>query len=133
MSEQTAASGEALARLVQWLKERRAAALAAERHALQCLEAGDIPGHAEKMREKARLLAALSEDAKPLLAPLPGEPRFNLALSLERFAGGARTALKLGSVFYMSALLYPDDHKKGEPDNFLLFIERVEREGEQFA
>lgn len=133
MREQTAASAEALARLIHWLKERRAAVLAAERQALQRLEEGDIPGHAQKMREKAQLLAALSEEAKPLLAPLPGEARFNLALALERFSSSARTALKLDSVFYMSALLYPDDHKKGEPDNFLLFIERVEREGEPFA
>lgn len=133
MSEQTAANGQALARLVQWLGERRAAIMAVEREALQRLETGDIPGHNEKMREKAKLLAALSEGAKPLLAPLPGEPRFNLALALERFSSSARTALKLDSVFYMSALLYPDDHKKGEPDNLLLFIERVEREGEHFA
>lgn len=133
MSEQTAANGKALARLAQWLGERRAAIMAVEREALQRLETGDIPGHNEKMREKAELLAALSEGAKPLLAPLPGEPRFNLALALERFSGSARTALKLDSVFYMSALLYPDDHKKGEPDNLLLFIERVEREGEHFA
>lgn len=133
MSEQRAASGEALARLIRWLQERRAAVMAVEREALQRLETGDTPGHNEKMREKAELLAALSEEAKPLLAPLPGEPRFNLALALERFSGSARNALQLDSVFYMSALLYPDDHKKGEPDNLLLFIERVEREGARFA
>lgn len=133
MSEQSTVGGEALARLIQWLGERHAAIMAVERDALQRLEKGDIPGHTEKMREKAELLAALSEQAKPLLAPLPGEPRFNLALALERFSGSARTALQLNSVFYMSALLYPDDHKKGEPDNLLLFIERVEREGENFA
>lgn len=85
------------------------------------------------MCEKAELLIALSDEAKPLLASLPGEARFNLALALERFSGSARNAIQLNSVFYMSALLYPDDHKKGEPDNLQLFIERVEREGESFA
>lgn len=133
MREQTAGSGEAPARLIQWLKERHAAIMAVEREALQRLDAGDTPGHNEKMCEKAELLTALSDEAKPLLASLPGEARFNLALALERFSSSARNAIQLNSVFYMSALLYPDDHKKGEPDNLQLFIERVEREGESFA
>jgi hypothetical protein len=33
------------------------------------------------------------------------------------FSKNAQTALRLDSVFYMSALLYPGDHQKGEPDN----------------
>ena len=81
----------------------------------------------------AESLAALAEDAKPLLAPLPGELRFNLALALENFAAGARTALRLNSVFYMSALLYPDDHKSGDPDNLTLCIDRISRQGEDFC
>ena len=85
MSDQNAA--EALAGLIQWLRERHDRIMAVEAEALRLLEAGDTPGHNAKMREKAELLAALGEDAKPLLAGLPGELRFNLALALERFSG----------------------------------------------
>lgn len=126
-------TAEALARLIQWLRGRHEQVMTMEARALQRLDAGDTPGHNAGMREKAESLAALAEDAKPLLAPLPGELRFNLALALERFSASARMALGLGSVFYMSALLYPEDHRKGQPDDLLACIERMEREGENFA
>lgn len=131
MSDTTAA--ETLARIVQWLRARHDRIMAVEAEALRLLEAGDTPGHNAGMREKAEMLAALHTDATPLLADLPGEPRFRLALALERFSDSARTALKLNSVFYMSALLYPDTHKKGEPDNLALCIDRIEQEGENFS
>lgn len=107
--------------------------MAVEAEALRLLEAGDTPGHNAGMREKAEMLAALHTDATPLLNELPGEARFRTALALERFSDSARTALKLNSVFYMSALLYPDTHKKGEADNLTLCIDRIEREGENFS
>ena len=125
MSDQNAA--EALAGLIQWLRERHDRIMTVEAEALRLLESGDTPGHNAKMR------AALGEDAKPLLAGLSGELRFNLALALERFSGSARNALGLNSVFYMSALLYPEDHKQGEPDDLTVCIDRMEREGENFS
>ena len=143
MSDQNAA--EALAGLIQWLRERHDRIMTVEAEALRLLESGDTPGHNAKMREKAEMLAALGEDAKPLLAGLPGELSFNLALALERFSGSARNALGLNSVFYMSALLYPEDfariravvypedHKQGEPDDLTVCIDRMEREGENFS
>ena len=75
---------------------------------------------------------AVAEDAKPLLEPLPGETRFNYALALEGFSASARMSLRLNSVFYMSALLYPDDHKPGQPDNLTLCIDRMEKMGLDF-
>lgn len=87
---------------------------------MPALTPGDTPGHNEHMRLKAELLAAMAEDAKPLLEPLPGETRFNYALALEGFSASARMSLRLNSIFYMSALLYPDNHKPGQPDNLTL-------------
>ena len=124
---------DALTTLTQWLRQRHDEIMAVETQALQSIGAGDTPGHNALMRRKAEMLAALAEDAKPLLAALPGEARFNMALALEKFSAGARMALQLNSVFYMSALLYPDDHKKGEPDNLTLCIERMERLGPDFT
>ncbi|MDR1659179.1 MAG: hypothetical protein LBR94_02410 [Desulfovibrio sp.] len=125
-------TGECLNALTDCLKERHSRVMALEAGAMRRLEAGDTQGYIVDMRAKAELLAKLDEDAKPLLAPLPGELRFKLALALDRFASGARTALRLNSVFYMSALLYPDEHKEGMPDNLMAFIGRLEREGGNF-
>ena len=121
-----------LASLFLWLRNRHAEVMATEAQALARLDAGDTPGHNELMRRKAELLASMAEDAKPLLEPLPGETRFNYALALEGFSASARMSLRLNSVFYMSALLYPDDHKPGQPDNLILCIEHMEKMGLEF-
>ena len=110
---------------LQWLEERHAQVMDAEGRALACLNGGDKEGYNTLMRTKARLLAAMTEDAKPLLASLPGEVRFTYLSTLEAFSGSARTALSLDSTFYMSALLYPDDHQPGQPDNLALCLERM--------
>ena len=121
-----------IASLVLWLRNRHAEVMATEAQALARLDAGDTTGHNELMRRKAELLSSMAEDAKPLLEPLPGETRFNYALALESFSASARMSLRLNSVFYMSALLYPDDHKPGQPDNLTLCIDRMEKLGLEF-
>ena len=124
---------EQMTAVVAWLRERHAAVMAAEKAALACIERGDVAGHSDKMHEKARLLESMCEDSRPVLAPLAGPLRAQIALGLDRFSGSAHMGLKLNSIFYMSALLYRDDHKPGEPDNLQLFIERLEREGATFG
>jgi hypothetical protein len=119
--------------LIACLKETHARIMALEAEAMRFLESGDSQGYIANMRAKAECLAKLDEGAKPLLAPLPGELRFNLSLALDRFASSARSALSLNSVFYMSALLYPADHKPGTPDDLMLFIRRLERGDKDFA
>ena len=112
--------------VIDWLKERHAAIMADEAEALARLKAGDTKGYNEKMRAKAEAVAALAKDAAPVLAPLPEAERERILRGLMRFSQSASTGLKLGSVFYMWALLYPDDHKPGEPDNLALFIDGLE-------
>ena len=63
------------------------------------------------------LLSAVAGDAAPLVNALSGQEKERVREVLSAFSQNARTALHLDSVFYMSALLYPDDHRKGEPDN----------------
>ena len=104
---QKQAPNPALTQLTQWLRQRHSQVLQAEAKALQCLEAGDTPGHNACMRQKAELLASMADDAKPMLEFLPGEQRFNLAMALENFSASARMSLRLNSIFYMGALLYP--------------------------
>ncbi len=122
-----------LAAAIAWLRARHGDVMAAEREALARMDAGDIPGYTAKMRAKAESLAALAKDAAPQLASLPEPLRDRLAAALKRFSQSAAMALRLDSVFFMSALLYPDDHKPGEPDNLALFIDRLESQGQDFA
>jgi len=77
----------------------------------------DQAGYAAKMREKALLLSELAEDAKPFTEVLDPALKRAAADRLERFAGSASMSLSVGSVFFMSALLYPDDHRPGEPND----------------
>jgi hypothetical protein len=41
---------------------------------------------------------------------------------MERFSMSASTALRIGSVFFMTALLYPEDHKPGDPNDLEVYI-----------
>lgn len=123
----------ALPAAIAWLRARHADIMTTEREALALMEAGDIPGYTAKMHAKAESLAALARDAAPLLATLPEPLRDRLAAALKRFSQSAAMALRLDSVFFMSALLYPDEHKPGEPDNLALFIDQLETRGENFA
>ncbi|MDR2488356.1 MAG: hypothetical protein LBD42_02500 [Desulfovibrio sp.] len=74
------------------------------------------------MKKKALLLAAIAKDAASLMNSLPEQDRGRVQKTLKAFSHNAQTALNLNSVFYMSALLYPDDHQKGEPNTLQKLI-----------
>ncbi len=101
-----------------------------ERNALHRLHnVGDEAGYREGMRTKAELLANLSTAAIPFLDGLPAERRPMIEHRLDMFSQSARRSLDIGSVFYMSALLYPDDHKPGEPNTLETWLADLERAG----
>lgn len=111
---------------IAWMEQRYAAVMAAEKQALAELDVGDIDAYNAAMKEKATLLAAMDQDAAGLVAGVEDAAlRDAIGHALHRFSNSARNSLRIGSVFYMSALLYPDDHKAGEPDNLRLFIDGV--------
>ena len=116
-----------------WLRERHATVMATEAEALRLLESGDTAAHRSHMQRKAELVASMCEDARPHLEGLPGPWRFALTAALEKFSRSASMGLRLGSIFYMSALLYPDDHQPGQPDNLQLCIERMAEQGQDFS
>ncbi len=86
---------------------------------------GDQAGYQAKMRRKAELLAALADEAEALAEALPVPLAEAAAETLGGFSANAANSLRIGSVFYMSALLYPDDHKPGEPNNLERFAAEV--------
>ena len=96
-----------------------------ETEAINFLEQGNNQKHLERMQQKAQLLAGLSRNAKPYLQALPENVRQATKYRLDAFSESAAASLEIGSVFFMSALLYPDEHKAGEPNNLELFIEEL--------
>ena len=104
--------------LADWLRERSAAVSGCEQKARNALyDDKNEPAYRQLMEEKAALLASIADDAASLVDALPAPERNRVREILGSFSANARTSLRIGSVFYMSALLYPDDHKEGEPNN----------------
>lgn len=119
---------DSTAALTRWLKDQHAAVCACERQALDALhERKDESAYRKGMLDKARMLAALEREAEDLVKALPEEIRDRVRADLSSFSAGARMSITLDSVFYMSALLYPDDHKPGDPDNLQLLIASLEQ------
>lgn len=118
----------AVSAFINWLRERHTAIMDCEKAALAALyEKKDEEDHRRLMLRKGELVAALDREAAPCLEALPPGLRERAASALTRFSNSARNGLRIGSVFYMSALLYPDEHKEGEPDNLMLFIQELEQ------
>lgn len=80
-----------------------------------------------KLEKKAELLASLGTRAAPLTEAIGGDLGRNIDDRLERFASSAATALRIGSVFFMTALLYPEDHQPGEPNDLETFIAELRK------
>lgn len=87
-------------------------------------EANDTAGHRRLLTEKCLLLESLPEETEEALAgsEAPGAAAF--AAGLEDFARRAGLALQLESIFFMGALLYPDDYQDGEPNDLERFLDR---------
>lgn len=83
---------------------------------------GDQERFAQRMREKAETLASLPDCLRDANKEDLSE---EILERVETFAVNAGRALALESTFYMSALLYPDDHKHGEPNTLELLIEEI--------
>jgi len=100
---------------------------ALEAEALAALhEKNDPAAHRAGMTEKCLVLEALPEEAEAHL-PDPATPdTAAFAAGLEDFAKRAGMALSLESIFFMGALLYPDDYQDGEPNDLERFLDRFE-------
>ena len=84
----------------------------------------DAPGHRKRMTEKCLVLEGLPEEVEEALAGDDAAGAAALLAGLEDFARRAGMALQLESIFFMGALLYPDDYQDGEPNDLERFLER---------
>ena len=108
--------------LLALLQDRAARIADLESRAAQTIEHDkDQAGYESLMLAKAESLASLAGDAEPLLDGADKDE----AAALRGFSKSAAMSLKVGSVFFMSALLYPDDHRPGTPNNLELLIESM--------
>lgn len=92
-----------------------------EAAAMEALGRGDTLLHRENMMEKCDILLDLPEKAEPYLDgadDLTGKLKQGLA----GFSRRAGQALDLESIFYMSALLYPEDYQDGELNDLERFL-----------
>ena len=86
---------------------------------------GDKAAHRANLVEKCELLAGLPEQVLPLLKGETPDTQ-KLREGLQDFARRAGMALDVESVFFMGALLYPDDYQDGEPNDLERFVMRFE-------
>lgn len=92
-----------------------------EGKAAQALANNETDKYREFMLEKAKFLASLDRLSQDFLPTLPQNRQADAADRLRRFASSATTAISLNSVFYMSALLYPEDYVQGKPNDLEVF------------
>lgn len=112
--------------LGHWLEEMATAVRTIEREATQALHKDENQdAYRDLMRRKAQLLASLPDRARHLLPRFEEHERDAIADRLARFAASASNALRIDSVFYMSALLYPEDHTPGQPNDLETFAAGV--------
>lgn len=88
----------------------------------------DEPAYRRDLKEKTLLLMELPERMKPCLDDLDGPLRRKIEAGLKDFARRASQANSISSVFYMAALLYPDDYREGDPNDLEKFIKGLRNE-----
>ena len=116
---------------VIWLEEAKRDVADKEAQAAVCLEQPDYTSvYNDLMIGKAEIIRQLPDEFQQ---EFPGSEPSSRAVwervvsRLRDFAQGAENALSIGSPFYMSALLYPDEHQPGEPNNLELLIAELKR------
>lgn len=113
---------QALVELIQFLEEKASIVRRLEEEGDAVLESEGQLAFQAKLEEKAEILAALGEKAWKLTEAVGGELSNEIAQKLEQFSMSASTALRIGSVFFMTALLYPEDHIPGQPNDLEAYL-----------
>jgi hypothetical protein len=112
-----------LQRVKQELRGQAAAVRDLEARAHVALHQQSDPATYKRlMEEKCRLLSDLPRRLGGPLEAVDEPLRSAVADELRSVARRADQALSLDSVFYMSALLYPEDYREGEDNDLEAFV-----------
>lgn len=98
----------------------------AEAEARAAIDGGDEARYRELYAEKVDILLSLPDIVAQHVATLPDEAAERALDEAEGFARRAGQARRMNSIFYMYALLYPEDYTEGEPNDLERFIGRIE-------
>lgn len=118
-------SNQPLADLIDFLEKTSADVRRLEAEGDALLEEDGQRAFQIKLEEKAEILASLGEKAWTLNEKVGGELGDEIGRRLDQFSMSASAALRIGSVFFMTALLYPEDHKPGDPNDLEVYIEEL--------
>jgi len=118
---------QALLDLIEFLEKTNANVLRLEAEGEEALQCGGQRDFQIKLEEKAKILSALGEKAWKYTGKIEGALGAEISTRLEQFSMSAGAALRIGSVFFMTALLYPEDHKPGDPNDLETYIEELRR------
>ncbi len=83
---------------------------------------GDKVKYGAKLREKTDLLVKLPAMVEENRSLLSSSIKSMITDKLGGMSFSAEKATQLDSIFYMSALLYPEDYKKGDMNDLESFI-----------
>jgi len=108
--------------MIEFLEEKAATVRRLEEEGDAALQSEGQLAFQVKLEDKAELLSLLGEKAWKLTEKIDGELKNQIAQRLEQFSMSASAALRIGSVFFMTALLYPEDHKPGGPNDLETLI-----------
>ncbi|CCO24994.1 hypothetical protein [Maridesulfovibrio hydrothermalis] len=112
--------------LADWLDVQAQEIRVIEKKAYAALHDDNDEGlYRDFMRSKALRLAALAEDATEFAAALDRRDEESVMERINRFSLSASKSLEFGSVFFMSALLYPDDYNEGDDNDLEIFAATV--------
>lgn len=118
-------SDQALVDLIEYLEKVNSDVKRLEKEADALIGSEGQLAFQAKLEDKAEILAALGEKAWKITKNIDGEFGEGITQKLEQFSMSASTALRIGSVFFMTALLYPEKHKAGDPNDLEVFIEEL--------
>lgn len=119
---------QALNEVIKFLEATNREILKLEAEGDAVIESDGQRAFQAKLEKKAELLASLAEKGAELTAAVGGDLGRSIDKRLFRFSTSAATALRIGSVFFMTALLYPEDHKPGEPNDLAVFIAELKEQ-----
>jgi hypothetical protein len=99
-----------------------------EKNAKKFISDGNNDAYINTMYLKAEILAELPIDIKKYDENTlsPSALKF-ISENINSFSTSAKTAIKLQSTWYMSQLLFNEDYKEGDPNNFELFVQKVKK------
>lgn len=120
-------ANQALEELISYLEDTAAKVRRLEAEGDEVIQAEGQNAFQAKLEQKAQLLAGLGEKAQKLVDAVGGDLGHEIAQRLDQFSMSAGTALRIGSVFFMTALLYPEDHQPDEPNDLERFIGELKR------